>query len=480
MVDFNLLYKNTHKSSKNGGTVMARNDEKTYGASAQKLASIFDCGTFVELGAYTRRADAESELESVACGYGAINGKLAFAFAQDTKRMKGAFGERHAKKIENLYSLAVKNGAPVIAVFDSAGAVVYDGAAALAAYGRVMKCVSDASGIIPQIAIIDGACGGACAALAAMFDFTITIKGVSKLYVNSPFIVGENAGTAEFAAKHGTSAYAASDAAEAYGFAKTLVALLPANNVDGAFAEDNDDMNRKVAFDATSYKSDELVALLSDNGVFVKLFADYAKNATLGFASFGGVTVGVVASNPENKGILDIRAARAISKLVAFCDGFSIPVLTLVDSEGLDVSAEAEEAAYASELARLAYAYTTAENAKLTVVLGKAYGAAFTLLGSKSIGADMALALPDAAISVLSPEASVAFVWNDKVGEKNREELEAEWKEKCASAENALALGEIDDIVEPAELRQRICAAFAMLASKAEGAPLRRHANMPL
>ena len=146
-----------------------------------------------------------------------------------------------------------------------------------------------------------------------------------------------------------------------------------------------------------------------------------------------------------------------------------------------DTSAEAEDAAYASELARLAMAYTSSECPKVTVVLGKAYGTAFTLLGSKSVGADMALALPTACISVLSPEASVAFVWNDKVGDgKTREQLEEEWKQKCASAADAADRGEIDDIVEPAELRKRICAALMMLATKADGKPSRRHANMPL
>jgi acetyl-CoA carboxylase carboxyltransferase component len=459
---------------------MAQIDEKIYGQSKTKLESIFDAGTFVELGAYTKRNGSESDFEGVLCGYGAVNGELAFAFVQDSGRTKGAFGERHAKKIANLYALAVKNGAPVIGVFDSAGAVIYDGAAALAAYGKFMKCVSDASGVIPQIAIIDGVCGGASAVVASMFDLTITVKDTSKLYVNSPFVVGGDAGKADFAAQNGLSAYNAKDASEAFGFARKLVALLPANNASGAFCESGDDMNRAVAIDAESYKADELVAALSDNGAFARIYADYTNNFVLGFASFGGITAGVVASNPENKGILDIKSARAIAKLVSFCDSFALPVLTLVDSEGLDVSLEAEGAAYASELAKLAYAYTSSNNAKLTVVVGKAYGSAFTLLGSKSVGADMALALPTACISVLSPEASVAFVWNSKVGEQSREELEKEWKEKCASAAEAADCGEIDDIVEPAELRARICASLSMLASKAEGTPARRHANMPL
>ncbi len=459
---------------------MVQIDEKVYGNSKAKLELIFDAGTFVELGAYTKRQGSENDFEGVLCGYGAVNGKLAFAFVQDSGRTKGAFGERHAKKIANMYALAVKNGAPVIGVFDSAGAVVYDGAAALAAYGKFMKCISDASGIIPQIAIVDGICGGSSAVCASMFDFTVTIKDKSKLYVNSPFVVGDEAGSSDFATANGVSAYGAENEADAFAYVRGLVGVLPSNNADGAYADNGDDMNRAVTFDAKGYKADELVATLADNGIFTKLYADYTANTVLGIATFGGITAGVVASNPETKGILDIKSARAITKLVSFCDSFALPVLTLVNSEGLDVSIEAESAAYASELARLAYAYTSSDNAKLTVVVGKAYGAAFTLLGSKSVGADMALALPTACISVLSPEASVAFVWNSKVGEQSREELEAEWAEKCASAAEACDCGEIDDIVAPEELRARICAGLSMLASKAEGMPARRHANMPL
>ena len=187
----------------------------------------------------------------------------------------------------------------------------------------------------------------------------------------------------------------------------------------------------------------------------------------------------VIAS--DNDGTLDISAARAAAKMISFCDSFGIPVVTLVDSCGLDASAEAEGAAYASELSRLALAYASSECAKVSVVLGNAYGAAFTLLASKTLGADLAYALEDACISVLSPEASVAFVWNDKVTEgKKREEVEAEWCERCASAQGAADCGAIDDVIEAADLRKRICAALSMLAYKADGVPARKHTVMPL
>ena len=454
---------------------MIQIDEKVYGESKARIEQLFDTSTFVELGAYTKRSGDDVEFEGVLCGYGAINGKLAFAFSQDSSRAKGAFSERHFKKIANLYSLAVKNGAPIIGIFDSAGAVVYDGAEALAAYGRFMKCVSDASGIVPQIAIIDGVCGGSSAIIASMFDMTLTVKDASKLFVNSPFTVGDSDASAG-----GLSAYEAENEDDAFVFARKLVTLFPSNNADGAFCENGDDMNRALSFDVNSYKTEELIKTIADNGDFTRLYASYVDNAIFGFASFGGVTALVVASNTEKDGVIDIKTARTMAKMISFCDSFSIPVLTLVDSVGLDVSLEAEKASYASELARLAYAYTTSENAKVTVVIGKAYGAAFALLGSKAIGADISYALDSAAISVLSPEASVAFVWNDKVGQQSREELEAEWKEKCASAAEACYKGEIDDVIASSELRARICAAFSMLASKAEGTPARRHANMPL
>lgn len=459
---------------------MVQIDEKMRGLSRARLESIFDGGTFVELGAYTKRSTSSEDLESVVCGYGAVDGKLCFAFVQDRERTRGAFSEKHSKKIANLYSLAKKNGAAVIGVFDSAGAVVYDGASALAAYGSLMKNISDASGIIPQIAIIDGVCGGMSAVAASMFDTVITVKDRSKLFVSSPFIVGEDKGTSAHAAEQGISAYEADTEADAFAFARELVSILPQNNAEQIWIDSADDLNRQIALDAENYDVDTLLQNIADDGRFIRLYASYTENIRVGFASFGGVVSGVIASDRKNGGKLDIKSARVAAKLISFCDSFGIPVTTLVDSEGLEVSATAEDAAYASELARLAFAYTSSDNAKVTVILGKAYGAAFTLLGSKSVGADMVLALPTATVSVLSPEASVAFVWNDKVGEKSRDELEAEWKEKCASAAEAADAGEIDDIIEPSELRQRICASLSMLASKADGIPSRKHADMPL
>lgn len=442
---------------------------------AEKINELFDAGTFVEIGSYVRRNGKPQEYEGVVCGYGAIGGKLAFAFSQDSERMKGCFDEIHARKIEKLYEMAVKNGAPVVAVFDSAGASVYEGSAVLSGYGRVMKCVSDASGIIPQLAIVGGICAGMSAVTAAMFDVVVTVKDKSKLYVNPPFVIGNEFGTSEYSAANGVSAVSAEDDAAAIAKIRKLVEILPSNNAEGAVLEVNeDDLNRTVSIDGLS--AIDVVKTVADCGEFEELYANYAPEMIVGFASFGGIGAGVVYAN----GKLTVKGAKKAAKLVSMCDSFDIPVLTFVDSDGID-SDKADEAIFASELAKLASAYTVSKNAKVTVVLGKAYGASYTIMGSKSVGADIAFALEKACISVLPPEASVAFVWNDKItAEKSREALEAEWKEKCASPFNAAEHGDIDDVIDEAELRQRICAALGMLYSKADIAPSRRHPNMPL
>ena len=459
---------------------IVKNDEKVYGSSKERIELIFDAGTFVELGAYTKRAASPDGYEGAVCGYGSIDGRLVFAFIQDNCRAKGAFGERQAKKIAGLYDLAIKNGAPVVGIFDSAGTFVSDGAASLAAYGQLYSSISAASGVVPQIALIDGICGGSLAVAAAMFDFVVTVKNKSEFFVNPPFVVGPGAGSDELAGKSGQSAYTAESVSDAASFVKKLLAVLPDNNAGGAYIESADDANRKVRADVSDLRGETLALEIADAESFIRLYENYTQNTVTGFASFGGIVCGIIASGSENGGALDIKSARIIAKLVSFCDAFNIPVVTLVDSAGLDVNLSAEESAYASELARLSVAYTSSTNAKVTVITGKAYGAAFTLLGSKSVGADIVFALPTASVGVLSPKSSVAFLWNDRVGQKSREELEAEWQEQYASACAAAKTGEIDDVIEPSELRQRIAASISMLEAKSHKSPERKHMTLPL
>ena len=452
--------------------------EKGTTVGCAKIAALFDAGTFVETGAYMKRGN---DLTGVVCGYGAVNGKLVYAFAQDSDRKKGAIDALQAEKIAMLYSMAQRNGAPVVGMFDSVGATVADGASVLSAYGKLLKVVSDASGIIPQIAIINGVCAGMAATVAAMFDVVVTIKDQSELYVNAPFLAGKEIGTTEYTAENGLATITAENENEAVAKAIQLVSMLPSNCEEGVAIEDiTDDINRTVAVEGLAGK--ELVEALADANTFVALGEAYATEMITGLASFGGVTCGVVANDAAvNGGVITCEGAKKAAKLISFCDSFSIPVVTLVDSIGVATDAEAEGAPLAAQLGKLAMAYATADTAKIGVVCGKAYGAAFTLMGSKALGADMVYALPTSEISVMAPESAVAFLWNDKITEKvSRADLVEKWTTECASPEAAAADGSIDDVVATAELRQRICAAVYMLMMKNAGAPARKHCNLPL
>ena len=436
--------------------------DKNLTVGSRKISSLFDAGTFVEIGAYIKRRGDDAAYDGVICGYGSVSGKLAFAFVQDSDRTNGAFDEVGAKKIEMLYDMAIKNGAAVIGVFDSAGAAVADGSSVLSAYGRFMSCVSRASGIVPQIAIYDGLCTGMALTTANMFDISVKVCSKAELYLTSTSNNNDLDCSVEVESEE-----------EAFASVRELVDILPQNNRDDASIMSGDDAARAVSVSGLTGKA--LVEALCDNAHFVELNARKSGIVT-GFAFFGGALCGVIASdNTCDAGKIGFIGAKKATELISFCDRFGISVLTLVDSEGLcDCACPVCTAALAS-------AYANSTCAKVTVVVGKVYGAAFTLLGSKSIGADIALALEGSVISVMSPESAVAFLMNDKItAEKSREDVEAEWCEKYASAQNAAENGDVDDIVDEDTLRARICSALYMLAVKADGTPDRKYARTPM
>ena len=430
----------------------------------EKIARIFDSGTFVELGAYIKRNGESEAYNGVICGYGSVSGKLAFAFVQDSDRLKGAFDCTGAKKIEMLYDAAVKNGAPVIGVFNSAGTVVLDGSEALSAYGRFMSCVSEASGIIPQIAIIDGICTGMALATASVFDLAISVEDSAVAYMTAD-------SKREKAIK---LAKRCESGVQAYDFVRELVQILPQNSGDNAAIMSGDDAGRAVLIDGLTGAS--LIKAMCDNASYTELYADMGGCVSVGFAFFGGELCGVVCTNKDSKkgGKLCGCGAKKAAELVNFCNRFGIGVLTLVDSQGLADSEQSEP------FGALASAYINADVPKVTLITGKAYGASFTLLGSKSLGADVALALEGATISVMAPETAVAFIMNDEISaEKSREQVESEWCERYASATRAAEKGDIDDIIPADEARARICSAFYMLSAKSESRT-RKCAKTPL
>lgn len=467
-------------------------DEKNVSDARAVIASLFDEGTFVEIGTYVKRTVSEfdishsSEFEGVITGYGAVDGRLTFAFVQDFSRMKGAVSEAHAKKICSLYDIAIKNSAPVIGVFNSAGAAVMEGIGAVSGYGKIMKSVSDASCIIPQIAIITGICSGSAAAIASMMDFVIATEK-SQIYVAPPFLIRERnkgeagvreIGCAAKAAADGVVSLTASDNFDAATKVKQLLYYLPANcNELPACDPTGDDANRFTSGVASTVEADgydikSVIAELVDNSSIFELSSSFAPELFTGFAMINSVATAIIANNPmTNGGKITPDAAEKAADFVSFADCFGIPILTLVDTEGFDVSLAAESAPYSTALSKLAFAYSSADTPRVTVVLGKAYGSAFALMGSKALGADIAFALDSAKISIMPPEAAVEFI-NDKdikaskVPSKTREYYMNEWKNNTASPLSAARSGDIDDIIDAAELRMRIAAAFAMLNFK--------------
>ncbi len=447
-----------------------------------QISAIFDRDTFVELSAYTKRAfsdfiatEKSSEFEGVICGYGAIDGKLVFAFVEDASRMGGAIDERHAKKITDLYKMALNNGAPVIGIFNSNGTDIFEGTAGLAAYGRIMSAVTKASGVIPQIAYVAGNCIGTCAAIASMFDVVVK-KDSASLYVSSPTLTGENN------AQDAIVSYCGSEE-QCAGYIVSLLSFLPSNSSVGIQASEicTDNLNRKLGNLDFGGDALSIISVIADNSMFLELSHDYASSVSCAFSTIGGVKCGIVANSfSHNEGRIDAAAARKISRFVTLCDSFSIPVVTIVDSLGLAINKKNEQT-FAPELAKLGMAYASSVCPKVTVILGHAIGASFVLLGSKSLGADLVYATEDSEIGALSAASGVAFAWDKYITEeKTREDLISEWRLTVSSPANAAASGEIDDIISINEMRARICSALLMLSAKGDASATSRRKVLPL
>ncbi len=442
-----------------------------YSATA-RLTALFDHGTFTRVGAYINRSSDPDEPAGVICGYGAVGGRLVYAFVQDRARMEGAFDSSCGKLICDIYEMALRNGAPIVGIFDSDGACIYEGVKMLSALGRTMRSNSAAAGVIPRIALAPGVCTGSHAVLASSFDFLLTVncdKQKSDIYAVSPFLNGVSFDPAS----EGISCYSAEDEADLYRYARRLISFIPSNNKEGtAIDPDITEYDISRSPDLRGLGGEALISEIADKKNYIRLFSGYATELAAGFASIGGVACAYIASErTQNNGALTPAACKVIANLQKFADSFGMPMLAFVDCPGFDNSVT-DNARYLEFAAAMTDAFCFSTNPKISAVIGKAYGPGFTYMCSKSCGADIAFALTDACISALSPEASVALVWNDRVKEddlvSSREMLELEWKEKLSSPNDAALCGEIDDILTPAELRPRIVSALYMLLGKTD------------
>lgn len=407
------------------------------------IKNLFDEGTFLERGTYVK--NGEGYFEGVVTGCGSVDGRPVFAFVQDNDNKKGAFTAAHGKKILSLYDAALKSGAPIVAVFSGAGAKITEGIDVLSAYGAVMAKASEAKGSIPQIALIDGVCGGASAVLSQMFDVVIYTENANR-YVSSR--------TEKIGKPHLVSEDAIADI-------KKLLSLLPSNCEEGnVCGSETDDINVAIDFSAlTDGDAHELVSALSD-GDPIFLSDSFGKEALTALATLNGITVGIVSNQPtENGGKLSCCASKKLASFINFCGSFNIPIITLVNTTGLGDGCDIDA------FSRLAFAYTSCESPLITAIVGKAYGSAFTLMGSKSLGADTVFALDTATISILDPDTAVEFLNDSELKSASdpkaaREGLKNEWLNTEASPLYAARSGDVDDIVDPHELKQRIASAL--------------------
>lgn len=458
----------------------------------ERIEALLDEGSFIELGSLVSAKSGVTAADGVITGYGTVDERLVFVYAQDPNVLKGAVGTAHAKKICDIYARAAKMGAPVVGILDSCGVRIEEGAAAQGAMASIFSAIARVSGVVPVISLVMGNCAGGSALAASMSDFIIINEKTGRLFVNGPAVV--EATTGKKPKVDGKGAYTVCGSAHFMGkddqacadIAKLLLSYLPSNNLSDAITlECMDDLNRTCPslenlegdFDMRA-----VVAEVMDDGAFFEVQTEYAKESVVGFARINGATVGVASNQPkENGGILTGSAIEKIARFVRFCDCFNIPVVTFTSTDGFAVSASEEEWGLAKKGAKMLYAFAEATVPKVNVIVGKAYGSSYAAMNSKELGADVVFAFPQAEIAPLSAKTGVQLLYEDELHEgKSRADLEASYKAVDASPLLAAAEGEIDDIIEPAEARCRVAAALEMLMSKRESGISRKHDNMPL
>ena len=441
---------------------MAVSDTAVY----ERIYSVLDEGSFTEIGALIsarNKTDGQSG-DGVVTGYGTIDGRLVYVYSQDPCYLGGSLGEMHARKISSVYHMALNMGAPVIAMIDCAGIRLDEGSDSLFSFGKIFEHQSKVSGVVPQIAMVYGPCGGGMAVSAALSDFVFIEKEKGRLFISSPNAVLGNytekcdSSAPDFRAENGTCDIIGSAAEIAEGVRK-LISMLPENSeTDLSFKDCTDDLNRSVSGIDSLKKKAEMAAQIADDGEVFEIKRDYAKSAFTAFIRINGRTVGVCANEKEE---LCHKACRKFASFIKFCDAFSIPVLTLADVKGFARSMENEKEA-AQAAAALSSAYASVTVPSVTVITGKAFGTAGMLMGSKAIGADLVFAWQNSAMGIMEPE-----LMNKLTDANNGIDL--------SSASYNASRGYLDDIILPEETRQKIASSLEMLYSKDVALLPRKH-----
>lgn len=478
----------------------------------ERIAMLLDEGSFEEFDMFVQHRCTNFGMEKetylgdgIVTGYGTIDGRLVYVYAQDFTVFGGSLSESLAMKICKVMDQSMKVGAPVIGINDSGGARIQEGVNALAGYAEIFQRNILASGVVPQISAIFGPCAGGAVYSPALTDFTIMTKGTSYMFLTGPKVVktvtGEDVtqeqlgGASVHASKSGVAHFAVENEEEGLDLIKRLLSFLPQNNMEEApVMLTNDPIDRledslnEIIPDSPNkpYDMYQVIGAIVDNGEFLDVQRDFAANIITGFARFNGISVGIVANQPKVlAGVLDINASRKAARFVRFCDAFNIPLVTLVDVPGFLPGTGQEYGAVILHGAKLLYAYGEATVPKIAVTLRKSYGGAYCVMSSKHLRGDINYAWPTAEIAVMGPSGAIEVLFNKEVAAAEdpkavAAEKEKEYRDAFANPYNAAKYGYIDDVIEPRNTRFRVIRALQSLATKKLTNPAKKHDNLPL
>lgn len=477
----------------------------------ERMNVFFDEGSFVELDAFVKHRcnnfgmeKLEAPAEGVITGYGKVDGRLVYAYAQDFTVVGGSLGEMHAKKIVKVMDLGIKMGAPVIGLNDSGGARIQEAVDALAGYGSIFYKNTIASGVIPQISAIMGPCAGGAVYSPALTDFIFMVDQTSQMFITGPQVIktvtGEEVTAEELggAMTHNSTsgvAHFVSENDEACLMSiRKLLSFLPSNNMEMAPVFEADDVNRMeeslndlVPDDPNKpYDMKKIINTIVDHEDFFEVQPYYAQNIITGFARINGQSVGIIANQPMfMAGCLDINASDKAGRFIRTCDCFNVPVLSIVDVPGFLPGAGQELGGIIRHGAKMLYAYSEATVPKVTLITRKAYGGSYLAMCSKDLGADMVFAWPNSEIAVMGPQGAANIIFRDVIKESSnptetRAQKIKEYTDEFATPYKAAERGFVDDVIEPAHSVIRLAEAFDMLLSKREQRPSKKHGNIPL
>lgn len=470
----------------------------------ERIEMFFDEGTFIELDMFVKHrctnfGQDKKDLpgEGVVTGYGTVNGRLVYAFAQDFTVEGGSLGEKHAHKIWKVMDMAMKMGAPLIGINDSGGARIQEAVDALSGYAGIFFRNTAASGVIPQISVIMGPCAGGAVYSPAITDFIYMVKNTSQMFITGPAVIKsvtaeevtaeELGGAMTHNTRSGVAHFAAENEEDCINQIRYLLTFLPSNNLeDPPIVNTGDDPDRQEEFLNTiipdnpnaPYDMKDVIRGIVDNGEFYEVHEHFATNIITCFARFDGRTVGIIANQPAvMAGCLDVNASDKSARFIRFCDAFNIPLVNLVDVPGFLPGVDQEYSGIIRHGAKMLYAYSEATVPKVTVITRKAYGGSYIAMCCRELGADQVMAWPSAEIAVMGPAGAANIIFRK---DTDKDQKTAEYVEEFATPYKAAERGYADMVIEPKETRPLVITALNALASKRESAPTKKHGNIPL